>query len=72
MTCCFFLLELVEPPVIYTLSKQGAQCAQVKRYNKLSITILANPQIFSINAKFKLPEKGLIVASICNFFLHTF
>ena len=57
MTCCFFSLELVEPPVIYMLSKQGAQCAQVKRYNKLSITILANPQIFQINAKFKITKK---------------
>ena len=65
MTCCFFLLELVEPPVIYTLSKQGAQCAQVKRYNKLSITILANPQIFSINAKLNVAQKGLRIGSIC-------
>ena len=65
MTCCFFLLELVEPPVIYTLSKQGAQCAQVKRYNKLSITILANPQIFSINAKLNITQKGLRIGSIC-------
>ena len=65
MTCCFFLLELVEPPVICTLSKQGAQCAQVKRYNKLSITILANPQIFSINAKLNITQKGLRIGSIC-------
>ena len=58
MTCCFFLLELVEPPVIYTLSEQGAQCAQVKRYHKLSIIILANLQIFSINAKLNITQKG--------------
>ena len=67
MTCCFFLLELVEPPVIYTLSKQGAQCAQVKRYNKLSITILVNPKIFSKNAKLKLTQKGLRIGSIHQF-----
>ena len=64
MTCCFFLLELVEPPVIYKLSNQGAQCAQVKRYNKLSIKIVANPQIFSRNAKFKLTQKGIRIGSI--------
>ena len=46
MTCCFFLLEYGEPPVTFALSKQGAQCAQVKGYNKLSIKILANPKIF--------------------------
>jgi len=60
---CFFLLELVEPPVLYTLSKQGAQCAQVKRYNKLSITILVNPQIFSINIKLNISQKGIVVFS---------
>ena len=59
MTCCFFLLKLVEPPIMDTLSKQGAQCAQVKRYYKSSRTILVNPQIFSINAKFKLTQKSL-------------
>ena len=46
MACCFSLLEHVEPSVTFALSKQGAQRAQVKRYNKLSITKLANPQIF--------------------------
>ena len=65
MTCCFFLLELVEPPVIHMPSKQGAQCAKVKRHNKLSITILANPQIFSINAKLNKTQKGLRIGSIC-------
>ena len=67
MTCCFFLLELVEPPVIYAISKQGAQWTIVKRYNKLSITIIANPQIFSKNAKFKLTQKGLRIGSIRQF-----
>ena len=67
MTCCFFLLECVEPPVTFALSKQGAQHAQVKRYNELPITILANPQIFSKNAKFKLTPKGLRIGSICQF-----
>ena len=59
MACCFSLLEHVEPSVTFALSKRGAQRAQVKRYNKLSITILANSQIFSKNAKFKLTQKGL-------------
>ena len=67
MACCFSLLEHVEPPVTFALSKQGAQRAQVKRYNKLSITKLANPQIFSKNAKFKLTQKGLRIGSICQF-----
>ena len=65
MTCCFFLLELVEPPVIFTLSKQGAQYVQVKIYNKLLITILVNPQIFSMNAKLNITQKGLGIGSIC-------
>ena len=67
MTCCFFSHELVEPPVIYTLSKQGAHYGQVKRYNKLSITSLVNPQIFSINAKLNITQKGLGIGSICQF-----
>ena len=67
MTFCFSLLELVEPPVIYMLSKQGAQCTQVKGYNKSSITILANPQIFSINAKLNMIQIGLRIGSICQF-----
>ena len=54
MTSFFFLLERDEPPVTFALSKQVAQRAQVKRYNKISITLLANPQIFSKSAKFKL------------------
>ena len=67
MASCFFLLQFVEPPVIHMLSKQGAQCAQVKRYNKLSITILVNPQIFLINAKLNKAQKGLGIGSICQF-----
>ena len=67
MAYCFSLLEHVEPSVAFALTKQGAQRAQVKRYNKLSITILANPQIFSKNAKFKLTQKGLRIGSICQF-----
>ena len=67
MACCFFLLEHVEPSVTFALSKQGAQRVQVKRYSKLSITSLANPQIFSKNAKFKLTQKGLRIGSICQF-----
>ena len=67
MACCFSLHEHVEPSVTFALSKQGAKRAQVKRYNKLSITILANPQIFSKNAKFKLTQKGLRIGSICQF-----
>jgi len=67
MACCFSLLEHVEPPVKFALSKQGAQRALVESYNKLSITILANPQIFSKNAKFKLTQKGLRIDSICQF-----
>ena len=67
MACCFSLLEHVEPLVTFALSKQRAQRAQVKRNNKLSITILANPQIFSKNAKFKLTQKGLRIGSICQF-----
>ena len=59
MAYCFSLLEHVEPSVTFALSKQGAQCAEVKRYNRLSITILANPQIFSKNAKFKIIQKEL-------------
>ena len=70
MACCFSLLEHVEPPVTFALSKQGAQCAQVKRYNKLSITILANPQIFSKNAKFKLTQKGLRIGSISQYWIN--
>ena len=50
MACCFSLLEHVEPSVTFALSKQGAQRAQVKRYNKLSITISTNPQTFSNDA----------------------
>ena len=64
MACCFSLLEHVEPPVIFAQSKQSSQHAQVKSYNKLSITILANPQIFSQNTKFKLTQKGLRIGSI--------
>ena len=67
MSCGFSLLEHVEPPVTFALSKQDAQCAQVKSYNKLSITILANPQIFSKNAKFKLTQNGLRIDSIHQF-----
>ena len=67
MACCFSLLEHVEPFVTFALGEQDAQCAQVKRYNKLSITILANPQIFSKNAKFKLTQKELRIGSICQF-----
>ena len=67
MAGCFSLLEHVEPSVTFALSKQGTQCAHVKRYNKLSITILANPQIFSKNAKFKLTQKGHRIGSICQF-----
>ena len=67
MACCFSLLEHVEPPVTFALSKQGAQRAQVKRYNKLSITILANSQIFSLNAKLNITQKGLRIGSICQF-----
>ena len=67
MACFFSLLEHVEPPVTFALSKQGAQRAQVKRYNKLSITILANPQIFSKNTKFKLTQKGLRICPIRQF-----
>ena len=67
MACCFSTLEHVEPPVTFALSKQGAQRAQVKRYNKLSITILANPQVFSKNAKFKPTQKGLMIGSFCQF-----
>ena len=59
MVCCFSLLEQVEPHVTFALCEQSAQPAQVIRYNELSITILANPQIFSKNAKFKLTQKGL-------------
>ena len=70
MTCCFPLLERDEPPVTFALSKQGAQNAQIKRYNKLSITILANPHIFSINTKFKLTQKGHRIGSICLFWHH--
>ena len=64
MACCFSSLEHVEPSVTFALSEEGAQGAQVKRYNKLSITILANPQIFSENAKFKQTQKGFRIASI--------
>ena len=64
MACCFFILEHVEPSVTFALSKQGAQCAQVKKYNKLSITILANPQIFSKKCQ---TQKGLRIGSICKF-----
>ena len=67
MACCFSLLEHVEPSVTFALSKQGAQRAQVKRYNELSITKLANPQIFSKNAKSKLTKKGLTIGSISQF-----
>ena len=67
MAFCFSLLELVELPVTFALSKQGAQHAQVKRYNKLSITTLANFQVFSKNAKFKPTLKGLRIGSICQF-----
>ena len=67
MACCFSLLEHVEPSVMFTLSKKGAQRAQVKRYNKLSITKLASPQIFSKNAKFKPTQKGLRIGSTCQF-----
>ena len=70
MDCCFSLLEHVEPPVTFALSKQGSQRAQVKRYNKLSITILANPQIFSKNAKFKLTQKRLRIGSIWQFMVN--
>ena len=61
MACCFSLLELVEPSVTFELS------AQVKKYNKLSITKSANHQIFSKNAKFKRTQKGLRIGSICQF-----
>ena len=67
MACCFSLLEHVELPVTFALSKQGAQCAQVKSYNELSITKLENPQIFPKNAKFKLAQKGLRIGSIHQF-----
>ena len=67
MACCFSLLKRVEPTVTFALSKQGAQHAQVKKYNKLSITILANPQIFSKSAKLNLNQKGLRIGSICQF-----
>ena len=68
MASCFSLLERVDPSITFPLSKQGAQRAQVKRYNKLLITILANPQIFSKNAKFKLTQKqGLRIGSIRQF-----
>ena len=65
MACCFSLLEHVEPSVTFALSKQGAQRAQVKRYNELSITIIANPQILFEDAKFKITQKGLRIGSIC-------
>ena len=67
MACYFSLLENVEPPVTFSLSEQGAQHAQVKSYNKLLITISANPQIFSKSAKFKLTQKGLRIGSIRQF-----
>ena len=65
MNYCFFLLEHGEPTVTFALSKQGAQHAQVKRYKKLLINVLANPQIFSINDNVKLTQKGLRIGSIC-------
>ena len=67
MACCFSLLKHVEPSVTFALSKQGAQRAHVKSYSKLSIIIVANPHIFSKNAKFKLTQKGLRIGSICQF-----
>ena len=67
MACCFLLIEHVESPVTFALSKQGAQRAQVESHDKVSITILANPQIFSKNATFKLTQKGLRIGSICQF-----
>jgi len=67
MACVFFLLEQVEPPVTFALSEKGAQCAQVKRSNKLSITTLANPHIFLKDAKFILTHKELRIGSICQF-----
>ena len=70
MACCFSLLEHVEPSVTFALSKQGAQHAQVKRYNNLSITILAKPQIFSKNGKFKLTQNGLRIGLICQFWVN--
>ena len=69
MASYFSLLERVEP-VTFALSNQGAQCTQVKRCNKLSITILVNPQISSKNAKFKVTQKGLRIGSICQFWVN--
>ena len=60
MTWFFFFVECDEPHATFALGKQGAQLTQEKIY-KLSITILANPQIFSMNAKFKLFQKGLSI-----------